>query len=103
MHLVQILLPTTDNSGVELKPLHQDVRHELTEHFGGLTAYSRSPADGIWKDSQAAGAAHHDQIIVYEVMTEALDVRWWHDYRKSLETRFRQMEVVVREQPIRLL
>lgn len=47
MHLVQILLPIHDNSQ-ELFPVgeYRRVREELTEKFGGLTVYTRAPAEG---------------------------------------------------------
>jgi hypothetical protein len=40
---------------------------------------------------------------VYEVMTPQLDPRWWSDYRRKLEERFRQESIVVRAQPIEIL
>jgi hypothetical protein len=47
MHLVQILLPLNDNDGRALaKDLFETVARELTERFGGVTAYTRAPADG---------------------------------------------------------
>lgn len=51
MYLVQILLPLYDNRKHPF--LHSDfklVRGELTEHFGGVTAFVRSPAEGLWKE-----------------------------------------------------
>ena len=88
--LVQFLLPVYD----------ERVARELTERFGGLTAYARSPASGLWKDS---GETRHDDIVVYEVMAEELDAQWWKDYRRSLEKRFAQDELVVRAQETRRL
>jgi hypothetical protein len=102
MHLVQVLLPVYDNAGRHLPPeLHHAVRDELAERFGGLTAYTRAPAEGMWKES--AAQTSHDDIVVYEVMTAALDADWWSAYRRELENRFRQQQVVVRAQSIRLL
>ena len=34
--------------------------------------------------------------MVIEVMTEAVDRRWWHGYATELATRFGQEELVVR-------
>jgi hypothetical protein len=99
-HLVQILLPLYDNAGAPLaRALFDAVRAELTERFGGLTAYSRAPAVGLWKDEDApAGEAAtvRDDVVVYEVMADALDAAWWRAYRTTLETRFRQDEVLIR-------
>lgn len=45
----------------------------------------------------------HDDIIIYEVMAEKLDVKWWGGYRTELEKRFRQNELVVRAHEILVL
>ena len=104
MHLVQILLPLYDNDGRPIdRALFARVAAELTERFGGLTAYTRAPAEGIWKEESESGATARDQIVIYEVMTEALDAAWWGGYRRGLEERFRQEVVVVRAQETRLL
>ncbi|HVL70684.1 MAG TPA: hypothetical protein VM434_02230 [Beijerinckiaceae bacterium] len=99
--LVQILLPLYDNDG-RPQPASRfaAVRSELTERFGGFTAFTRAPAEGAWKDGNEVA---RDDIVVVEVMVEALDEGWWRDYRRSLESRFRQEEIVVRAQDIRLL
>ena len=50
MHLVQILLPLADNQGRPLARKHfTAIQRELTKRFSGLTAYSRSPAEGHWR------------------------------------------------------
>ena len=102
MHLIQLLLPLYRNDG---QPVSKDnfarVRQELVDRFGGLTAYSRAPAKGRWKEE--GEAVTHDEIVVYEVMAEALDRPWWAAYRRELEQRFGQEELVVRCQPVELL
>ena len=101
MHLVQLLLPLFDNDGRALpKSLYARVRDELVERFGGLTAYTRAPASGVWDEG---GRKQHDELVIYEVMFESLDVAWWGDYRARLETRFRQQAIVVRCQNIAML
>lgn len=101
MFLVQILLPLYDNTGAAIaRTEFGRVRDELTERFGGLTAYNRAPAEGIWDD---AGSRTRDEIVVHEVMTERLDEGWWREYRRELERRFRQDVVVVRAQKLRVL
>jgi hypothetical protein len=101
MYLVQLLLPLYDNEG---RPFGEDlygrVRGELTERFGGLTAYSRAPAHGVWKDE---GKTHRDDIVVFEVMAPHLDALWWGNYRVDLEKRFRQDSIVIRAQAILIL
>jgi hypothetical protein len=101
MQLVQILLPLYDNAGHLFgEELFGRVRRELTERFGGLTAFTRAPAQGLWQDE---GETRHDEIVVFEVMAEDLDTKWWRDYRKKLEREFRQDTVVIRVQPVTIL
>jgi hypothetical protein len=37
-----------------------------------------------------------DDIIIYEVLAEALDRGWWGDYKEKLEDIFRQQEILIR-------
>ena len=100
MHLVEILLPIYDNVGALLpRDLFAKVREELAGAFGGLTAFTRAPAEGLWKGGQTA----RDDIVIFEVMIDALDEGWWRAYRKELERRFRQEVIVIRAQETRLL
>lgn len=101
MHLVQILLPVFDQNGNRLPEAEYGrVRGELTQKFGGLTAFTSAPAEGVWRTE---GRTDRDEIIVIEVMTEELDKPWWGHYRRKLEDHFRQESIVVRAQPIELL
>lgn len=101
MHLVQILLPLSDNDRHPFPRDHYDkVALELTERFGGVTAFTRSPAEGRWTGQ---GHTSAEEVVVIEVMVEKLDEAWWGHYREGLETRFRQKHIVVRAQPVRLL
>jgi hypothetical protein len=101
MHLVQILLPLYDNDGRPVgEELFTAIRSELTERFGGLTAFTSAPAEGLWKSQ---GKTHHDEIVVFEVMTATLDARWWQSYRKTLEEEFSQNSIMIRAQPVTLL
>lgn len=101
MQLIQILLPLYDNAGKAFdEELFGKVRHELTEHFGGLTAFTRAPAHGLWKDE---GQTKRDDIVVFEVMAERLDADWWGAYRRTLEREFRQDTIVIRAQPVTIV
>jgi hypothetical protein len=103
MHLVQLLLPLFDNDGQRLpEESFTRVRAELTDRFGGLTAYTRAPASGLWQDGDT-GRTARDDIVVYEVMTGEIDREWWRRYRDTLERTFRQKELVIRAQSIDLL
>ncbi|HEY5513153.1 MAG TPA: hypothetical protein VIK40_05875 [Geomonas sp.] len=102
MHLIQILLPLYDNDG---KPFGQDeflrVRDDLSDRFGGITTYMRSPARGLWKETRDTTV--HDDIVIYEVMTDELDRDWWKGYREGLTANFRQALLIVRVSEVQLL
>jgi hypothetical protein len=101
MHLVEILLPLNDNSGRPFAPeKYAAVQQHLTERFGGMTAFTRSPAQGT---TTGGGKTVHDEIVVFEVMTKALDAGWWRNFRLQLERDFRQDKIVVHASTIRLL
>jgi hypothetical protein len=98
MHLVQVLLPLYNPQGDPFGgDLFAAVRLQLTERFGGVTAYARAPAKGLWKD--ADGEVARDDIVVYEVMTDELDTGWWSGYRERLRMRFEQEDLVIRALP----
>lgn len=102
MQLIQILLPLDDNEGRPFAAnMFQSVKRELAEKFGGVTAFTQSPAEGLWEDGQEE--ASRDRIVVFEVMAQNIGEAWWRDYRRELERRFRQDEVVIRALPIRRL
>lgn len=95
MFLVEFLLPTFDNDGARFaNEEFERVRRELTERFGGVTAFMHAPAVGLWADE--TGQIRRDDLVGFEVMTDTLDRDWWRDYREKLERRFRQDQVVVR-------
>ena len=75
IYLIQILLPLYDNAGAPLpRELYARVREELTGKYGGLTAFSRAPAEGLW---QEGSETKRDDIVVLEVMADQLDRAWW--------------------------
>jgi hypothetical protein len=101
MHLVQLLLPLRDNDGRAFgAALFTDVRRELTARFGGLTAYSRAPAEGEWDGGEGRT---HDDVVVHEVMADVLDRGWWSAFRADLERRFAQDEIVIRAHAVERL
>ena len=106
MFLIELVLPLRDNQGSAFSRSHFDrVRDELVERFGGVTAFLRSPAEGVWKDNPGASAsdAVRDEIVIFEVMAEQLDRSWWRNYRETLTARFAQDELVVRASAIERL
>ena len=95
MHLIQFLLPNYDNSGNRFpREKFERVRVELTETFGGVTAYLRSPAQGSWKESD--DEVVKDDLVLFEVISERIDRDWWSAYRRTLLERFRQEEIIIR-------
>lgn len=95
MFLVEFFLPVFDNDGAHFSKVEFDrVRRELTERFGGVTAFMRSPAMGLWADE--AGQVRRDDLVSFEIMTDTLDRDWWRTYREQLGKRFRQQEIVMR-------
>jgi hypothetical protein len=95
MKLIQILLPTRDNKGRRIggRRLEATAR-ELTERFGGLTAHTRAPVEGLWKPARRR--AQHDDLVIFEVMAPRLDRRWWRTFRSRLERDYRQEKIQTR-------
>jgi hypothetical protein len=101
MHLVQIILPRYVNSGAAISAdLLREVRQTLLDRFGGVTAYTRAPAQGLWQDG---ARVERDDVLLYEVMVAQLDRHWWAAYRKELEAKFHQQEIVIRAHAIERL
>ena len=102
MHLVQLLLPLYDNAGNKVsRQTFAAVRDELTQRFGGVTAFTRSPAQGSWVEP--GGDVERDDVVVCEVMVDTLDPEWWAAYRRTLEHAFGQRELVIRASKIKRL
>jgi hypothetical protein len=94
MHLIEILLPVFDNDGERFpETKFTALRAQLTERFGGATAFMRAPAHGTNEDGDKV---QQDDIVIVEVMAENLDRDWWATYRRQLEKDFAQDEIVIR-------
>jgi len=95
MHLLQILLPRADNQGRPFPREEFDrVKEELAEDFEGVTAFIQAPAEGLWK--QQGGHSQNDDIIIFEVMTDRVDLPDWRRRRAELERRFQQDRIIIR-------
>ena len=102
MYLVQLLLPLAREQGPRFeRALFEGLEQELTARFGGLTAYPRAPATGLWEEQQ--GQTIREQVVVYEVMVENLEPSWWASLRQRLEQQFDQDELVIRAHEIHRL
>jgi hypothetical protein len=101
VNLVEVFVPLNRGDG---SPVHQNeievLVGRLADRFGGATAFSRAPADGLWKDETAMS---HDSIIILEVMVDHLDRGWWTAFRKELERNLQQEKLVVRSTLCELL
>ena len=99
MNLVQILLPVYGNDG---RPLLQDtygaIRDELVARFGGLTAFTQSPAEGFWNPGDRE--LQRDEIIMIEVMVPTIEHAWWALFRNRVQDLLAQESIVVRVWPI---
>jgi hypothetical protein len=72
------------------------VRNEMTDQFGGVTAFLCSPAEGFWKEDDKS--VRRDDVVIFEVMIEYLNRDWWARYRLELTHLFAQEELVVKGQ-----
>ena len=102
MDLVEIFIPTNDNDGRAFPAeLFSSVRQELVDRFGGMTAFTREPVEGLWDTPE--GGKRHDTLIIYEVMVQKVDRSWWEAYKSDLEKRFAQDELVIRVSTIEVI
>ena len=102
MVLIQLLLPTAPAaSGAGGHNALTETAKELGQTFGGLTAYVRAPAKGLW--TSPAGRTEEDDVVMIEVVTERFDRAWWKQYSGALAVRFGQDAIHVRALPIELL
>lgn len=71
MNIIEVFLTLDTGHGVPI-PLEaiEGLVAGLADRFGGATAYTREPAEGIWK---RATTMEHDRIIVVEVMVEDVE------------------------------
>ena len=93
MYLIQLFLPLRDNEKQNFPPaLFESVHQELADRFGGVTAFVRSPAIGLWKETHEV---NRDDVVMLEVMADDVARDWWADYRQTLESRFRQQEILI--------
>lgn len=102
MYLVQMLLPARSGAaGAAADEAVARTRAELVEAFGGLTAYQRAPAHGMWMAPE--GELQRDDVVMVEVVTPHFDRAWWREYAETLRTRFRQQAIHIRAMPVELL
>jgi mRNA-degrading endonuclease YafQ of YafQ-DinJ toxin-antitoxin module len=103
MYLIELLLPLTNNKDKPFKTKYfEQVQHHLTEKFGGLTAFTRNPAEGVWKQDKSSKPTE-DEIIIFEVLTPRFSKKWWQDYKEELKTTFQQKDIIIKVMKIELV
>lgn len=98
---VEIFVPLFRGDGQPVENNYlADLERQLTERFGGVTAFTRAPARGRWSDG---GRVETDEVVIYEVMVETLDRPWWAELRQRLERELDQQKVLIRSHAIERL
>lgn len=98
----EILLPLKYNDGTPVEPeKFQQTRRELVQRFGALTMEVQ-PISGVWV---YGGQEHHDDLIRFIVDTEASPSNdaFFAQLKAILKERFRQIDIWITAQPIRIL
>lgn len=73
--------------------MYKAIRLELTERFGGMTAYSHSSATGLWKNDDEELTV--DKVIVYEVIADGHEKKFWKSFKEILKAQFKQGDMVI--------
>lgn len=102
MNLIQIFIPHVQKQDQHELKKYSDIRNRLIEEFGGLTEYDKAPASGFW-EKNATEPIVCDQMIIYEVQCEEVDMAWWTELRRYLEKIFDQDHILIRAQTIQIL
>lgn len=102
MYLIQFFLPLYDTNGEQFtKQKFVKVQKLLTDKFGGITSYVRSPAAGFWKD--ASDHVVKDDVILFEVVTDQIERDYWKDLKTFLLEEFQQEEILLRGHEVFML
>jgi hypothetical protein len=101
MYLVQLLLPASSRGNAAADEHVARTRAELVEAFGGLTAYQRAPARGVWRSPE--GDVEQDDMVMVEVVTPVFDRDWWRRYTDQLRRRFGQQAIHARAMAVELV
>jgi len=95
VYLIQLLLPLRGAGGGTIDAgAFATTREELVNVFKGVTAYARTPAQGVWISPQ--GEKQQDDVIMVEVLADEFEPAWWRDFGQTLAKRFDQEEIHIR-------
>jgi hypothetical protein len=101
-HVVEIFLPLKDKAGrPQPREAFEQTRDELVGRFGGLTAFTRAPAEGLWEPQP--GEREKDEVVIFEILADRIDRDRWAEYRRRLEERFGQDEILIRTHAVERL
>jgi hypothetical protein len=101
MKSIEIFLPMKANDGTPFRgEVFDRIEDELTEKFGGVTAYKRAPAEGRWN---SGGEMQVDEIAIFEVVADGIDHAWWKRFRAALEESLRQEKILITAREIEVL
>jgi hypothetical protein len=93
--LIQLLLPLRGAGGDTIdRAAFAQTREELVDAFKGVTAYTRTPAQGVWISPR--GEQEKDDVIMVEVLADKFDPAWWRDFGQKLAKRFDQEQIHIR-------
>lgn len=102
MYLIQFLLPLYNNEGIPFdKKVFNNIEEELTQYAGGITSYKRTPATGLWKETNKKTIC--DEVILFEIMIDNIDIAFWNAYKIKLQQLLTQNEIIIRASSIQLL
>lgn len=95
MFVVELFIPLEKPDGTPTSAATLErIKAELTDRFGGVTAFLQSPAEGAWKPESRT--IIHDRVAIFEVMVRDVDTAWWRSYRQQLEAELEQEQILAR-------
>ncbi|MDB5490686.1 MAG: hypothetical protein JWO78_535 [Micavibrio sp.] len=96
-HLINLYVPLNNPEGQISAAYFEEIQKTLADRFGGVTAFTRAPAEGLWKPEKKI---YRDDIVIFEVLTGSFDRSWWVDYRKNLEDKLLQEKILITVQEV---
>jgi hypothetical protein len=95
MKLIQILLPLYSKTGRRLpRALLHRTAESFAQEYGGITAYMRAPARGLWLKGKRT--IDRDDVVIFEIMLKTVNRAAWARRRRVLERAFQQDKIVIR-------
>lgn len=91
--IVRLFLPLDQVDGTpHPQAQFRQVQAEMIQRCGGVTMFSRAPAEGLWEQNEII---EQDRIVLFEAIDKAFDGAWWRTYREQLEQRFAQERILI--------